>query len=66
MSYEELEKLLYDVLKSNVKLIKLNKKLRICKDESEDSNKKITNIDPQASSVSLRLRPGHISPTNDT
>ena len=35
MSYEELEKSLYEVLESNTELIELNKKLRIYRNESD-------------------------------
>lgn len=48
MSYEELEKSLYDVLKSNIKLIELNKKLRIYRNGFEESNEKIIGINLQS------------------
>ena len=35
MSYEELEKSLYEVLESNTELIELNKKLRTHRNESD-------------------------------
>lgn len=51
MSYEELEKSLYEVLTSKVKLIELNKRLQIYINESEDLNKKITNIDTEKAKI---------------
>ena len=45
MSYEELEKSLYEVLESNIKLIELNKKLQTYKNKSGQSNEKNTNIE---------------------
>ena len=59
MSYEELEKSLYVILDSNVKLIELNKKLRVCqrqphngyKNESDNLNEKITNIDIEKAKI---------------
>ena len=35
MSYEELEKSLYEILESNTELIELNKKLRAYRNESD-------------------------------
>ena len=51
MSYEELEKSLYEVLESNAKLIQLNKKLRTYRNESGDLNEKNTNIDIEKAKV---------------
>ncbi len=51
MSYEKLEKSLYEILKSKVKLIELNKRLQIYRNKFEDLNKKITNINTEKDKI---------------
>ncbi|CAJ0642838.1 4872_t:CDS:2 [Entrophospora sp. SA101] len=51
MSYEELEKSLYEVLNSRLKLIELNKKLRLHRNKPEDFYKKVVNTDIEKAKI---------------
>ncbi|RHZ87822.1 hypothetical protein Glove_30g146 [Diversispora epigaea] len=51
MSYEELEKSLYEVLNSKFKLIELNKKLRLHRNNPEDFYEKVVNTDIEKTKI---------------
>ena len=51
MSYEELEKSLYETLDSNTELIELNKKLRLHRNKPEDSYEKVANTDIEKAKI---------------